>query len=543
MTVRVPLAVRLSTSRGDLHVTRQVRSLRFRTVVPGGFASCQIGLHRPLNIQPDEIDYYGKMYVYDARNGQTAWEGRVEDLGRGAGADGQVWDIAAVGPSAHAQDRTVPVVYVDSRMDSGTWVRGDMAAGLPKGDVTYADNGIGNSNPVIRLAWDSGQTIGSADRIVAQYMPISQTGQWIAALRGSHVEGATSAVLVVHAVGRVLPSWAGTILETDTWSTSAGTIAQRYGIDHSSKYQIMDIRIYQTSSSTSTAAYFSDLSNLVIIGSRLLRTGAEDLTTYPATYVVASDVVADLLGRVLSKYDGTNASITTTSTQIDQLAYPDGATPAKILDDLMAIEPDYYWQALETNANTGKWRFEWKAWPTSPRYEASIADGFDSPGSAVDLFNEAVVRYKSPNGLVKTVTRTSSVTALTNAGLTRTAYLDLGDEVGSLANAQRVGDQFLAQHFAPPNSGTLTVARPILDMTYGRYVMPWEIRPGELIRVRGVLPRVDALNATSRDGVTVFRLTAVEYDASSATARLELDSRPISVQSLVANRASTQRRR
>ena len=54
-------------------------------------------------------------------------------------------------------------------------------------------------------------------------------------------------------------------------------------------------------------------------------------------------------------------------------------------------------------------------------------------------------------------------------------------------------------------------------------VEPWEIRPG-LIRVRGILPRADALNASARDGVTVMRIRAAEYRASDAAAVLELDS-------------------
>jgi hypothetical protein len=55
-------------------------------------------------------------------------------------------------------------------------------------------------------------------------------------------------------------------------------------------------------------------------------------------------------------------------------------------------------------------------------------------------------------------------------------------------------------------------------------VQPWEIRAGNLIRVRDVTPRIDSLNATDRNGVTVFRVYAVDYDASSNTATLELDS-------------------
>src|SRR5205085_7027166 len=102
--------------------------------------------------------------------------------------------------------------------------------------------------------------------------------------------------------------------------------------------------------------------------------------------------------------------------------------------------------------------------------------------------------------------------------------IDLGDEPGSAANAQQVGDQFLAQHATPPNAGTLTVARRIRDLDTGRMVEPYEIRPGELVRVRGTRPYPDSLNASARDGVTVFRLVQTDWSDSDGTCRLSLDN-------------------
>lgn len=37
---------------------------------------------------------------------------------------------------------------------------------------------------------------------------------------------------------------------------------------------------------------------------------------------------------------------------------------------------------------------------------------------------------------------------------------------------------------------------------------------------------IDALNATARDAVTVFRVVGVEYNAQENVATLELDSKP-----------------
>ncbi len=116
------------------------------------------------------------------------------------------------------------------------------------------------------------------------------------------------------------------------------------------------------------------------------------------------------------------------------------------------------------------------------------------------------------------------VAELSAIGLTREEFIDLGDEMGTLNNARTVGDNFLNEHRYPPNAGTLTVSRPILDNDTGRMVMPWEIVPGHLIRVGGVAPRIDSLNPTARDGVTVFKIISTDYSSGAAAATLELDA-------------------
>jgi hypothetical protein len=230
--------------------------------------------------------------------------------------------------------------------------------------------------------------------------------------------------------------------------------------------------------------------------------------------------VEDLLGRLLTEFDGANATVATNTYAIDHLAYPDGVTPAKVLDDLMMYEPAYFWQATDRNS-AGKYKFEWKAWPSTVRYEADAVDGYRSTGSADGLYNAVTVRWRDSRGWIQTTRRTSTVAQL---AFTRDAFLDLGDEVASPTNADQAGDQFLAEHATPPNAGTLTVARPIYDHDRGTRVMPWEIRPGNLIRVRGIAPNPNSLNATRGDGVTVFSIVGVDYNTSSASATLELDS-------------------
>lgn len=552
MSLTLPLTVRLSTGNGDRHVTRRLRDLSFRVTAPGGFASITMSLDEPLTGQPDYLGYYGRAYVYDARTGRTLCEGRLEDPGRSAGRDGQVWSLVAVGPSAHARDRNRPLVYVDRQIEGSAWRQAelDAGAGYAKGSVGYGDSS--GTVATLRLQWDSGQSVSSGDVLTARYVRMADTGQWVARFGSSHVEGAPSTVLKVEVVSRRLYGFAGTgvdnQLESDNWATSAGALLQRYGNEHTDKFNAVDVRLRQGNATavTSNANYWTNLTGLYVLGSRMLRDGTEKLSNYTTSTVLASEVVEDLLGRLLTQYDGANASIASTSFAIDQLAYPDGTDAATVLDDLMALEPAYLWEALESNPANGRYRFNWRQWPTTVRYEADVRDGYDGPGSADGLYNEVTVRWRDVNGQTRTTTVTQSVPQLTAAGLTRSPQpLDLGDNVGSAAAATQLGQQFLAEHRYPPNAGRLTIARPILDLSTGQWVSPWEIRPGYLIRVRGVLPRIDALNTSSRDGVTVFKIAAMEFRASDAAATLELDAYSASTSRALADllrRPDTRRR-
>jgi hypothetical protein len=143
----------------------------------------------------------------------------------------------------------------------------------------------------------------------------------------------------------------------------------------------------------------------------------------------------------------------------------------------------------------------------------------------VELFDSVVVAYRDTAGKYQTSRLTQTVPELVAAGISREGYIDLGDQ-GSAGNATQVGTQFLAEHATPPNRGTVTIKRPIRDLVTGRWIQPWEIRPGTLMRVQGVTPRPDALNPVGigRDAQTIFRLVAATYSANDNAVVCELDS-------------------
>jgi hypothetical protein len=537
MSIPLPLAMRLKTSHQDLHVTADLRDLTFRSVVPGGFASATCSLDRPLIFQPGEIALYGKMFVYDTRHGGTVWEGRLEDPGVTAG-DGQIWELSAVGPSAHMRDRTTPIIYVDRSLER--WRRTAVPSNEKPGiSFSVTDDPGGSGSQAIVLGVPDSFHLANSDSCTVNYEGLLSDGgsnqnlalldyQWDAGFTNSgwHVRGFSAPTDLVR---------------DQTFTTSGSGFSA--AVIGSGAFAVGDNRpflqlFFQTGgpATTSSDVGWVAFRNVIVRATTYNRSGTEITSGYTSadSTILASTVVADLLGRLLTQFDGANATIDTTSFGIEQLAYPDGVTAEQVIEDLSKFEPGYYAAAWESNA-AGKYRFEYKAWPTSIGLEADIVDGFSSPGSADGLYNKVRIRYRGEGGRSKTVQRTQTVQQLTDAGIDREAYLDLGDEVGTTTNnANQAGDQFLAEHAQPPNAGRLTLARPILDLETGRMLSPWEIRPGRLIRVRGVMPTRDSLNATTRDGVTVFRVVGSEFRASSATAELELDSYPVSIARAIA---------
>lgn len=533
MTLPIPLAVRLVTSKSDRRVTRDLRSLRFREIAVGGFASCELAFDRPLTVLPEEIGYYGKLYVY--AGSVTVWEGRVEDFGRTASDDGVVWELTAMGPSAHAQDRTIPLIYVDKTLSQ--WTTG--GAGSSTNYVQVNPRGDENGDTVIQMQVGNGTTFAAGAAGLSVYSALVDCGQTLGRVAVSWRAGLTSGNFEAR-LGTSIGTGATNAVETDAVTGATGSLLGQKGAGNVIPASNDTVRLRYARVSTNlgvtTDNCYLEFVNPVIRSQLKDKAGNDIGSGYSTDAVLASEVVADLLGRVLTSYDGANATVATTSYTIDQLAYPDGVTAAKIFDDLMVFEPSFRWGAYESNS-AGKYRFEWKAWSTTVRYEADVKDGIYAPGSADDLWNACRVRWRDARGIIRTTRLTSTVPVLAAAGITREYLLDLGDEVGSAAAATQAGQQFLAQHASPPNAGTLTIARPILDLVSGRMAQPYAIKAGELIRVRGILPSVDKLNATTRDGSTVFQIWAKEYDAANAAARLELDT-PVKSQAQLTAQAS-----
>jgi hypothetical protein len=528
VSLRVPLSVRLRTSRRDIHVTAELADLQYTSTSPGGYENCTIRLHRPLSFTPLEVAQFGRLYVYASTG--IVWEGRLQDPGRTAGDEGEVYEIAAVGGSAHLQDDTRQLIYVDA--DPANWDRIDAATAAAEVQQ-LADTGAvaGSDTPALSLRIPQGTSVDGAipSRAVAAHRGIAAAGLKMAHVSFLWDAGLTSANLTASLYAATEGVGAADIAWSATFNIAGGSQTRVVSTDWTNGRNRPIVRFHYTAGAASVSAdtWWLQLTDLVVRTLLLSKDGTERLAggTYTAPTVTAFDVVNDLLGRVLvDTIDGTNATVDATSFPIEHLAYPDGVTAAQVLDDLIKFEQAYTWHVWKSNPdNNDLFGFEWVAWPTSARYEADVIDGFSAPASGNTVYDQVAVRWHN-RGTIRVSLRTQTVTALDDAGFSRTAFIDLGDEASTQANAHRVGDQFLAEHQYPLNAGRLTIRRPIVDLVAGRMVQPWELRAGYLIRVRGVESYPDSLNVAGRNGVTVFKVAAVSYSASDNTATLDLDT-------------------
>jgi hypothetical protein len=477
------------------------------------------------------------------------WEGRTEDLGRSSDSSGQIWELTGVGPSGHVHDQIEALYYIETSNES-----------IPIGSSSYAGTQItmdlapGTQKPIIKQQFPAGATVTSSanTKAISYYPFIRDAGLKLARVSWQIYGGFSTS-----------PDWAARVwvspgvgvfnMVSDQQPTAGimGATTVIVGSDFSSgedqvtfEFQWVKVASGTIGNDNTWIGWY----NVVIQQVRVDTAGNEILfpAGYPSNTVVASLIINDLLGRMLPLYDGVNALVDTSNNYgIEQLTYQDGTDAGQVLDDLMALLGTHLWEALETNPLTGLWRFNWRPWPVTIRYDATAFDGYNSPISAADVYDQVLVRWKQADGRIRTWSMSQAVPILTAAGFHRTGFIDLSDNVGSANNATQSGQQFLNDHATPANSGTLTISRPILDRYTGRYVYPWEVRPGYLVRIRGVEPQVDMLNL-DRDGSSICRIISTEYSDTANSVQCDLDAYPIEQAQQIASlskRLANRRRR
>lgn len=530
--MRSPLAVRVRDDETDRYVTARVTDLTFKKTAPGGHHSATITIRVPNDTFPN-LGATDKIWIYDARTGATVWEGYVESPGQTKGPAGESYEIAAVGGVSLASDESLPLIYLDR--DLSVWflnVSGSTANAAA--DMSADPAGVDGDGLLCRFA--PGQPIGTNSAARISYRGIDRAGMQIAGLKLTSKSGKTDGgylnELVWYPPIGFSPIQSASDIRT-TPMTNARVAGGGGTYDPPAGISRIDLRLRRTGGATNIAdddtwTLFYDL---CVLARRMDRHGnlLTGLAAHGGTVesVRADWVVEDLLGRVLTMCDPDASTIEAASRLIDQLAYRDGVKAAKVLEDLELWEPDMVWEILETTS-TGLHRFNYRAWPTTPRYELSTADGYTLSGGEVDLCNRIAVNWTDAQGRAQVIIVTAYVRELAEQGRTRDAEpITLPQGQGSVANAQRIGENVLASKANPPKAATAVVARPLLDYLTGRRVMPWELEPGYVARVR----------ETSDD----LRITEVNFQDRDCTASLMLGTPAPTLEQRIARLSVTRR--
>ena len=476
--------------------------------------------------------------ITDTRNARIVWQGYLDLPGRSAGNQGDQWTIGAVGGYARLSDRHKPYVVIDSSIDAWEFNFASQT-GRMQASAGSMPSGGEEGEDCFLLSWNNGIAIGTGAKVGGAYRRLYNAGQDIGMVTFRHREGFASAANKVKLIAK---RWDGgaadEVIVNLNWDTTLDWSGRfSVGASYSLGKDTIKYRIERTGAATNvdTEDWWSGATQfrVICVLHDINGNPISGALSYPNDYLLPHEVVIDSMFRFAPPLDRATASIDTGFTyQIDQLVYDDPVTMADVLDDLALTSPNMWWEVLEVTGS-GNHRFNLNRYQTAapPRYAASTADGWDAPGGEADLRNRVVIAWRDKSGEKQTSTYTGTVPELDQWGITRDADLiNLADEMGSQANADRIGGQALTQVTEPPVSGTLTIARPILDMYAGRWVYPWEIRPGYDIIVSDI-------------EMPAQTITEVAYRDSDASASLTVGEPELSTDQLVAMFSQRRRRR
>jgi hypothetical protein len=456
-----------------------------------------------------------RVFVYDA-SGHTLFEGTADNPGATSDAyAGESFDLNATGTMTLTSDRTRAVYY--ALTDLSVW--GPDAASIPSSTCQVstfpAAAGTWAGDPCVTVQVNPGQPVDSTHAIAAfRTIGLDGVEQDIAGIASSQIGGTTDAAWEWELWSYPINSGDSPIIQGTLstvgsgWNSTLGRL--RSGLSW---------RLTHTGAATNVATndYWASLGEMTIYA-KITDQFGDSLSLVPGlgggNPLTTRHIIADIVYRFLvinGAVDPALVTISGTPTfDIKDLAYLQGTTAQGILDDCSSYEPDHFWQTTPSipgataDPRSAPVGFRYDDWgntpngagaPGIPRYEFSTRDGLSQPGSTFGLCNRVAVAWIDALGQPRTTIVRSLVPELGSRQRDAPA-VSMPAGRGNLAQGVRVGQNSLAALSQPPKAGTLTVARPVYDRAYGRWVMPWELRAGNLalIRETGDLLRVTEVN-------------------------------------------------
>lgn len=232
-------------------------------------------------------------------------------------------------------------------------------------------------------------------------------------------------------------------------------------------------------------SYWTAISNVVVAGQRVDKYGAN--TSMPdITTVLASDIVADLIGRCLvGIVDPVRSIVNVTDFPMSQADYTGAYRAGDILDDMQMLHQGHYWRIGHPDPTTRLSEMVWREWANEPRYVLPDSVELDLQGTGDPLADQVVVTWIDWKGRPQKRTYTADPDQYPDiagmAGRRQPDVVDLGEELGEAAIADRVGAAVLDVVARRARAGTATVDQDVLDITTQTLVPPSQLEAGSVV--------------------------------------------------------------
>lgn len=553
----VPLGVRVYDIKDgvDRHLTKWVDDFSFRHTAPGGCASSVIKFRVP-NIPNVDPLMFGNLYyrvqIYDCRDAEVLWEGRVEDPA--TQVEENAWELGILGGQKATTDVKVPVLYVDNTI--ANWRRSF--------EVDEIEVNPNEANQVIAGKLKSGYTWSAGQEIDV----LNYNGGW-ACHSGFARISATYKGTGPGAQGGNFEMVTATTAQPAGFDVTALNTAGVYksnliGTDLTGGVE-QDIN-FAIRRKTGVGSYLIGASEEglfwlkwpKVVGIRMDENGNTLLAAgdYPGDYVYVHQIVRDVVARYLSggwwagtlnQWDSVSAASksrwafpeqgsirgydafidASDVNKITNLWWNSAVDAKEILDTMMLVQSNAYWAVWPSGHRFGQdtsddilvrehqFRFAWAKWPISWNYLVSSEDGMEEQISGDQLFNGTTLSYETPEQIITTGTWYGTPTfGVSITGKINWQVEELENRFTRKYHFEYPGsdpditaddfDDYMRQQMVntqePKNVGTITIRRaiPMIDdgssdgNGFAGMVQPWELRPGKLVKIKDIMPTANS---------------------------------------------------
>lgn len=363
------------------------QNLSFSSKRGTGFDTITVSLPRDLELEYPDLDLFDDIYVRSA-TGQVRYHGRVTNIDRSTGPDGDTISVSGVGWMAHMQDQKVPLLYVDQDptrwqpvtlarqavLAAGSFDQGKIPAETSRGLSWAPPNAALAINTATELSFDAGPGVTVAKVVYKGARTGAFTNFEAATLFAADDPDLSVSVTTV-----------GTLTLDSTVRTQPLTTAQR----------ALMLRCRTSAATTPAVGHLQRYDVVATYGNHGLTTHA---ITDIGDGIYASDILRHLIASYCPRLNSDGVSDTTLP--IEHFSFPDPTTP---YDAALKLNGFHIWELAVWEDHTVHWGpLDLTDWDWEVRTDDYGVEVGLQGDSAADLVNCAIVHYDQLPSRTKT---------------------------------------------------------------------------------------------------------------------------------------------